>query len=75
MAAYCKQKFRNQVDIELFKYPDDLEKAIFTGVHTPGDSDSIASLAGALIGARIKDKSFKEKFNDKNACQVEELSL
>ena len=29
----------------------DAELAIFLGVHTPGDSDSIASLAGALCGA------------------------
>jgi radical SAM superfamily enzyme YgiQ (UPF0313 family) len=28
VAAYCKNKFKEQVDIELFKYPKDLEKAI-----------------------------------------------
>lgn len=31
-------------------FPNDVEKAIYLGVHTPGDSDSIASLAGALSG-------------------------
>ncbi len=35
------------------KHPDDLKKAILLGVNTPGDSDSIASMAGALVGARI----------------------
>lgn len=34
-------------------YPDDLQKAIIFGVNTPGDSDSIASMAGALVGARV----------------------
>lgn len=32
-------------------YGSDTKKAIYLGVHTPGDSDSIASMAGALIGA------------------------
>ena len=33
--------------------PDNVQNAIALGVHTPGDSDSIASLAGALVGARV----------------------
>ena len=28
VSAYCKKKFGNNVDIKLFKYPNDLEKAI-----------------------------------------------
>ena len=32
--------------------PNDIHKAIYLGVHTPGDSDSIAAMAGALVGAR-----------------------
>lgn len=28
-------------------------EAIYLGVHTPGNSDSIASMAGALVGARV----------------------
>ena len=28
VAAYCKHKYKGLVDIELFKYPDDLEKAL-----------------------------------------------
>ena len=34
------------------KYPNNLKEAIILGVNTPGDSDSIASMAGALVGAR-----------------------
>ena len=33
--------------------PDNIMEAIYLGVHTPGDSDSIASMAGALVGARV----------------------
>jgi len=33
-------------------YPDDLKAAIRLGANTPGDSDSIASMTGALVGAR-----------------------
>lgn len=32
--------------------PDDPERAILEGANTPGDSDSIATVAGALVGAR-----------------------
>ena len=35
------------------KHPDNVREAILLGVNTPGDSDSIASLAGALVGARV----------------------
>lgn len=34
------------------RHPDDLKSALLEGANTPGDSDSIASLAGALVGAR-----------------------
>lgn len=34
------------------RHHDDLQKALIEGVNTPGDSDSIASIAGALVGAR-----------------------
>ena len=33
VAAYCKNKFKDRVDIELFKYPKDLDRAIKE--HTP----------------------------------------
>lgn len=33
--------------------PDNVMEAIYLGVHTPGDSDSIASMAGALVGACV----------------------
>jgi ADP-ribosylglycohydrolase len=34
------------------RHPDDPRAAILEGANTPGDSDSIATLAGALCGAR-----------------------
>ena len=35
------------------RHPDDLVAAVREGANTPGDSDSIATLAGALVGARV----------------------
>ena len=34
------------------RHPDDPKTALLEGANTPGDSDSIASLTGALVGAR-----------------------
>jgi ADP-ribosylglycohydrolase len=36
----------------LARHPDDIVAAILEGANTPGDSDSLATLAGALVGAR-----------------------
>jgi ADP-ribosylglycohydrolase len=36
----------------LERHPDDPQAAILEGANTPGDSDSIATLGGALLGAR-----------------------
>jgi ADP-ribosylglycohydrolase len=35
------------------RHPDDARAAILEGANTPGDSDSIATLAGALVGGRV----------------------
>lgn len=35
------------------RHPEDARAAILEGANTPGDSDSIATLAGALVGARV----------------------
>ena len=35
------------------RHPDDPRAAILEGANTPGDSDSIATLAGTLVGARV----------------------
>jgi ADP-ribosylglycohydrolase len=37
----------------LERHPDDARAAILEGANTPGDSDSIATLAGSLVGARV----------------------
>ena len=46
------------------KHPDDLKKAIVLGVNTPGDSDSIASMAGALVGARVGAQQIPHEWLD-----------
>lgn len=46
----------------LNKHPNDLAQALYMGVHNPGDSDSIASLAGALIGARTGMQQIPENW-------------
>ena len=35
------------------RHPDDLRAAVLEGANTPGDSDSIATIAGALLGAHL----------------------
>ena len=37
----------------LGRHPDDPRQAILLAANTPGDSDSLATLAGALVGARV----------------------
>ena len=37
----------------LARHSEDPRAAILEGANTPGDSDSIATLAGALIGGRV----------------------
>jgi ADP-ribosylglycohydrolase/protein-tyrosine phosphatase len=37
----------------LMRHPDDPRAALLEGANTPGDSDSLASIAGALVGARV----------------------
>ncbi len=38
----------------------DTKAAIYLGVHTPGDSDSIATLAGALVGAYSHERFYSD---------------
>lgn len=42
LALYC-----------VLKYPDDYVKAVQRGANSDGDSDSIASIAGGIMGARL----------------------
>lgn len=44
--------------------PDNIKMALYLGVHTPGDSDSIACMAGALVGARVGIKAFPQPWID-----------
>lgn len=40
------------------RHPDDVVAAILEGANTPGDSDSLATLAGAWVGARVGISGF-----------------
>jgi ADP-ribosylglycohydrolase len=44
--------------------PNNVQHAISLGVHTPGDSDSIASMAGALVGARTGYNNLEKYYGD-----------
>jgi ADP-ribosylglycohydrolase len=47
----------------LVRHPDDPRAAISEGANTPGDSDSIATLAGALLGARVGIRAFPREWD------------
>ncbi|MFI5333318.1 MAG: ADP-ribosylglycohydrolase family protein [Candidatus Babeliales bacterium] len=51
--------------------PDNPREAIYLGVHTPGDSDSIASMAGALVGARIGFNRLKQEWPELDLNRLE----
>lgn len=42
------------------RHPDDIRAALLEGANASGDSDSIATLAGALLGARLGIQSLPE---------------
>jgi len=44
------------------RHPDEPRAAVLEGANTPGDSDSIATLAGSLVGARCGVRSFSEEW-------------
>jgi ADP-ribosylglycohydrolase len=57
--------------------PDNIMEAIYLGVHTPGDSDSIASMAGALVGARVGVEQIPQKLIDQleNSAELKSDAL
>lgn len=44
------------------RHPNDPRAAILEGANTPGDSDSIATLAGALVGARAGIQALPQRW-------------
>lgn len=52
-------------------YPDDIKMAHYLGVHTPGDSDSIASIAGALVGARVGYQAIEKAYGKEMLARLE----
>jgi ADP-ribosyl-[dinitrogen reductase] hydrolase len=57
------------------KFPDDVVAAVRLGANTPGDSDSIATLAGALVGARVGFSALPERWREVIEDRDELLSL
>jgi ADP-ribosylglycohydrolase len=43
-------------------HPDDPRRALLEGANTPGDSDSIATLAGALVGGSAGSQALPEEW-------------
>ncbi|MBX3269182.1 MAG: ADP-ribosylglycohydrolase family protein [Sandaracinaceae bacterium] len=46
------------------RHPDDPSSAILEAANTPGDSDSLATLAGALVGARVGARALPRAWID-----------
>ncbi|MCA9609816.1 MAG: ADP-ribosylglycohydrolase family protein, partial [Myxococcales bacterium] len=46
------------------RHPDDPSAAILEAANTPGDSDSLATLAGALVGARVGARALPRDWVD-----------
>jgi len=55
------------------RHADDPRAAILEGANTPGDSDSIATLAGALVGARVGAAALPAEWR-RDVERAEELS-
>lgn len=51
--------------------PNNINNAIYLGVHTPGDSDSIACMAGALVGARVGVENIPQNWKETVEGSVE----
>lgn len=45
-----------------FLHPDDFVAGVLCGVNTDGDSDSIATIAGSVLGARLGAQAIPEKW-------------
>ncbi|MCP4501160.1 MAG: hypothetical protein GY822_14470 [Deltaproteobacteria bacterium] len=61
----------------LVRHPDDVRAAILEGANTPGDSDSIATLAGALVGARVGIDGLPKKWVQEveRSSELSELAI
>ncbi len=45
-----------------WRSPDDFKQAILTAINTDGDSDSIGTITGSVIGARLGVEAIPEKW-------------
>lgn len=66
LALYC-----------FLRYPDDYVKTVIRGANTNGDSDSIASIAGGISGARLGISAIPEDWcrNIEKADYLDDLSV
>ena len=44
------------------QHPDDYSKAVLLAANSPGDSDSLAAITGALVGARVGASGIPENW-------------
>jgi len=58
------------------RHPDDPKSALLEAANTPGDSDSIATLVGALVGARCGIEKIPENWvgNVEHSSELMELA-
>ncbi len=47
-----------------WRHPDDYVKAVLTAVNTDGDSDSLATITGSMLGARLGIESIPEDWRN-----------
>lgn len=59
----------------VWRFPDDFEKAVLTGVNTDGDSDSIATITGSIMGARLGLEAIPERWRNGVESSSELLEL
>src|SRR5690606_39944628 len=45
-----------------WRAPDDFSRAVLLAVNTDGDSDSIATIAGSIVGARLGVEAIPERW-------------
>jgi ADP-ribosylglycohydrolase len=57
------------------RHPDSFPDAVLEGANTPGDSDSIATLAGALVGARLGARAIPPRWIEELERREELSSL
>ncbi|MBD3284834.1 hypothetical protein GF359_00655 [candidate division WOR-3 bacterium] len=60
----------------VLRHPDDFEKAVLEAVNSPGDSDSLGAITGAMLGARVGIKGIRKDWIERieKTNQLKELA-